>query len=94
MFLTRRRRRQFEHAGPIPVITLVTPFTYTVSGTGFGEKTGPAKLKVHDGESWSERATTFWSNTSIQHVPPILIPGSKVRVTNSWGNVSNEFTVS
>jgi hypothetical protein len=94
MFPTRRRRQQFERSGPIPVITSVTQFTYTVSGAGFGQKTGPAKLEVYEGESWSERATTLWNNTTIQHAAPLLPPGAKVRVTNAWGNVSNEFTVS
>ena len=96
MFLTRRRRRQFEEAqsaGPIPVVTSVTFFTCTISVTGFGQKTGPAKLEVYDGESWSERDTVSWNDTLIQHATPLLNPGDKVRVTNSWGNVSNEFVV-
>ena len=93
MFLTRRRRRQFERAGPLPVITSVTRFTCTISGTGFGEKMGPAKVEVYEGESWSERATTSWNETMIQHAAPPILPGGKVRVTNSWGNVSNEFIV-
>ena len=96
MFLTRRRRRQFEDAqsaGPTPVIMSVTRFTCTISGTGFGQKTGPAKLEVYEGGSWSERGTTYWNDTSIQHTGQVLDPGSKVRVTNSWGNVSNEFIV-
>lgn len=93
MFPTRRRRRQFERSGPTPVITSVSRFTCIITGTGFGQKTGPAKLEVHTGESWSERATTSWDNTVIEHAAPPLLPGNKVRVTNSWGNVSNEFVV-
>jgi len=96
MFLTRRRHRQFEDAegtGPIPVVTSVNrPIRY-IYGTDFGQKIGKAKLEVYVEGEWSERGTMNWFDTWIQHDLPTLPAGSKVRVTNAYGNVSNEFEV-
>lgn len=76
-----------------PLITGYNGASRLVVGVRFFEKSGPAKLEVSQGAVWVERGTDIWQETMIRHVPPPLVPGWWVRVTNKYGLVSNEFAV-
>lgn len=77
----------------VPAITSYVAGTRTLVGVRFYTKTGPAKFEVNVGAGWVVRATDVWTSTLIHHAAPILVPGNKLRVTNSYGLVSNEWTV-
>lgn len=90
----RRTTQQIAYACTnVPEITGYTPATRTTTGNHFYTKTGPAKLEYNVGAGWLTKATSSWNDTTIVHAPPPLVAGNRLRVTNKYGIMSNEYTI-
>lgn len=90
----RRTTAQIAYACTnVPQITGYTTGNRTVAGNHFYTKSGPAKLEYKLGADWLLTPTSSWSDTAIVHTVPPLVPGNKLRVTNKFGTLSNEYTI-
>jgi len=75
------------------VITAFNRLTRFLGGSGFGTKTGLARVEVDIGAGWVERGSTNWFWGSITVDPPLLSLGSLLRVRTSCGAYSNTWIV-
>lgn len=76
-----------------PVVEGYLPGSQLVTGDKFYDKVGPAMLEVDTSGGWGERGTVSWEFDNIQHEGAVLGPGDKIRVTNRYGLVSNEYEI-